>query len=218
MPILREQDKQAIRERLQGMTNPVKIVVFTQELGDCQYCPQTKELMTELAELSDKLTLEVKNLVIDKEDAELYDIDKVPAIAIVGIEDGKDVDPGIRFFGIPAGYEFAALLEDILMVSNKQSGLPDGVKNYLKTLDTTVRIMVFVTPTCPYCPNAVFTAHQFALESDKVTGMMIEATEFPDLSNRFEVRAVPKIVVNEKAEIEGAVPPEVFVDLIKQSI
>ena len=123
MPILREQDKQAIRERLREMTNPVKIVVFTQELGDCQYCPQTKELMTELAELSDKLTLEVKNLVIDKEDAELYDVDKVPAIAIVGIEDGRDVDYGIRFFGIPAGYEFAALLEDILMVSNKQSGL-----------------------------------------------------------------------------------------------
>lgn len=218
MPFLSEQDKQAVRERLSGMQNPVKIVLFTQELGDCMYCPQTKELMEELVGLSDKLSLEVKNLVIDKEDAQLYDVDKVPAIAVVGVEDGKDVDYGIRFFGIPAGYEFAALLEDILMVSRGESGLPQKVKDYLKTLDVPVRIMVFVTPTCPYCPNAVFTAHQFALESDKVTGMMVEATEFPDWANRFEVRAVPKIVVNERAEIEGAVPPEVFVDLIKQSI
>ncbi len=218
MPILSEQDKKAIQERLAGMKRPVKLVLFVQELGDCQYCPQTKELMTELASLSDKLELEVKNLVIDKEDAQLYDIDKVPAIAIVAVDGDKEIDYGIRFFGIPAGYEFAALLEDILMVSSGESNLPDSVKEYLKTLDTPVRIMVFVTPTCPYCPNAVFTAHQFALESDKVTGMMIEATEFPQLSERFEVRAVPKIVVNEKAEIEGAVPPEVFVDLIKQSI
>jgi len=112
MGLLSEKDKQAIRERLASMENPVKLVNFTQEL-ECQFCRETRMLVEELADLSDKITLEKYNFVTDKQQAEKYGIDKIPATIVMSPEK----DYGIRFYGIPSGYEFATLLEDILMVS-----------------------------------------------------------------------------------------------------
>jgi glutaredoxin len=77
----------------------------------------------------------------------------------------------------------------------------------LKDLDKPVNMYVFVTPTCPYCPQAVILAHQMALESPMVESEMIEATEFPELSMRFNVSGVPQTTINEgSGTVVGAVP------------
>ncbi len=209
MGLLSDKDKAAIKERLAGMTNPVKLVNFTQEL-ECQYCRETRMLMEELAELSDLITLEKYNFLTDKEEAEKYGLDKIPATIVM--DDNKDY--GIRYFGIPSGYEFASLLEDILMVSSGDSGLEPESREKLATLEKPVHIQVFVTPTCPYCPMAVRLAHQIAFESDKVRGDMIEVTEFPHLGNKYGVMGVPKSIFNEKVELEGAVPEPHFVEKV----
>ncbi len=57
-------------------------------------------------------------------------------------------------------------------------------------------------------------AHQFAMESDLVTADMVEATEFPHLSMRYQVRAVPRTIVNETGAIEGGLPEHMFVDQV----
>ncbi len=219
MAILSEQDKQAIKERLSNMTKPVKFVLFIQQVGECQYCKETEELMRELTSISDKLSLEVKNLAIDKELAELYDVDKVPAIVLLGVDDkGEDVDYGIRFYGIPAGYEFATLLEDILMISNEDSHLDENIKMELAKIEQPVRIKVFITPSCPYCPQSVFAAHQLAFESKFIVSEMVEAQEFPQLSNLHSVRAVPKTVINDKVDFEGAMPVNMVMEYLKKAL
>ncbi len=202
MSILKDKDKEEIRNRLKAMTGKVKLVYFTQEL-ECQFCRETGILLNELAELSDLLEVETFNFVNDKEVVEKYKVDKIPAVVML---DGNDKDYGIRFYGIPSGYEFATLLEDILMVSSGQSGLSSAIIDELAKLENDVHMQVFVTPTCPYCPGAVLTAHKMAFESDKVSADMVEATEFPHLSNRYNVRGVPRTVVNEEHTIEGMVP------------
>ncbi len=209
MGLLSDKDKAAIKERLAGMTNPVKLVNFTQEL-ECQYCRETRMLMEELAELSDLITLEKYHFLTDKEKAEEYKIDKIPATIVMS----EDKDYGIRYFGIPSGYEFASLLEDILMISAGDSGLEPESREKLAKLEKPVHIQVFVTPTCPYCPMAVRLAHQIAFESDKVRGDMIEVTEFPHLGNKYGVMGVPKSVFNEKVELEGAVPEPHYVEKV----
>ena len=98
--------------------------------------------MTELSELSDKLELEVYNFQIDKEQVAQYKVDKVPAIVIEGQK-----DYGVRYYGIPAGYEFASLLEAITAVSKGESGLTPESKEKVGTLDRALHIQVFVTPT-----------------------------------------------------------------------
>jgi glutaredoxin-like protein len=205
MPTLSEKERQQVAERFQAIENPVKLIHFTQEL-ECETCAIAGEILGEIVELSPKLSLEIYNFHADKEKAAQYGIDKVPATILEGAR-----DYGVRFYGLPAGFEFATLLEGILKVSRGQSGLSPEIAERLRELTTPVHLEVLVTPTCPYCPGMVHLAHQLAIESDLVTADMVEATEFPDLVRRYSVEGVPKTVVNGNFGIEGAVPKADFV-------
>lgn len=212
MAILSENDRKEISNRLEQMLNPVRIIFFNQVLADCQYCQLTKDLLIEVASLSDNISFQEYNFAIDKDKAELYEIDKIPGTVLCGVnEQDEAIDYGIKLFGIPSGYEFASLLEGIMMISSGESGLIPKLKEKLKNIKEKIHIQVFITPPCPYCPRAVITAYKIALESNFVTAAMVEATEFPELSRKYNVRAVPKIVVNDTTHFEGALPDEVFV-------
>ena len=115
-------------------------------------------------------------------------------------------DYGIRYYGIPSGYEFSTLVQDVLMIGEGDPALSDDTEAWLADLDTPIHLQVFVTPTCPYCPRAVLLAHQLAMASDMVTADMIEATEFPHLSMKYQVMGVPRTVINESVYQEGAAP------------
>ncbi len=216
MSLLNDDIRQQVRDEFDNLSEPVKLVMFTQEM-ECQYCSETRELVEEVAELSDKISLEVYDFVADKEIVEQYDIDKIPAVAIVA--DGEDAkDFGIRLYGIPSGYEFSTLIADIVMVSGRESGLDDATKAYVQGLESPLHMQVFVTPTCPYCPQAVRLAHMMAMESDMVVGDMVEATEFPHLSQKYQVMGVPRTVINEGTFVEGAVPVGMLMDKVKEAL
>ena len=141
MALIRDDDASEIRDRLKGLIEPVRLVHFTQELN-LQYGREAKQLLEELVALSDKLSLVVYNFLLDKERVSEYAIDKVPATAV---RNGKDY--GIRFYGLPAGYEFATLLDAILSVSQRDSGLKPENKEKLAKLSQPLHLEVFVTPT-----------------------------------------------------------------------
>ena len=145
MALLREQDRNHLIEEFKGLRDPVKLLMFTQEL-ECTYCRETRMIAEELAELSDAISLEVYNFVTDKEVAEQYGIDKIPAIAVLRGGD-EPVDYGIRFYGIPSGYEFSTVIEDIMMVSRGESGLSEASKAQVAGLTQPLHLQVFVTPT-----------------------------------------------------------------------
>ena len=215
MSLLNDDIRQQVRDEFENLTNSVKLVMFTQEM-ECQYCSETRSLIEEVAELSDKISVEIYDQLADKEIAEQYNIDKIPAVAIV--TDGEDAkDYGIRFYGIPSGYEFSTLIGDIIMVSLRESGLDDETKKYLQELASPLHMQVFVTPTCPYCPNAVRLAHMMAMENELIVGDMVEATEFPHLSQKYQVMGVPRTVINEDHFIEGAVPVQMLLDKVKEA-
>jgi len=141
MAIIRDDDATEIRERLREMVEPGKLIHFTQELN-LEYGRETRMLLEEVAALSDKLTLEVLNFLIDKEKVAEYGVDKVPATVI---RNGRDY--GIRFYGIPAGYEFSTFLDAILNVSKGDSGLKPESKEKLAAVTQPLHLEVFVTPT-----------------------------------------------------------------------
>ncbi len=141
MELIGDDDALEIRERLKGLVDPVKLVHFTQELN-LQHGREARQLLEELVALSDKLSLEVYNFLLDKDKVSEYAVDKVPATAV---RNGKDY--GIRFYGLPAGYEFATLLDAILSVSRGDSGLKRENKEKLAKVSEPVHLQVFVTPT-----------------------------------------------------------------------
>lgn len=213
MGLIPEDHKMHVKEELQqGVTNPVRIVVFSQEL-ECQFCKEARELAQEVASLlPEKITVEVYDFVKDEAKAKELNVDKVPAIAIVGAR-----DYGIRFYGIPYGYEFNTFIDDIINVSKGTTNLAEDTKAKLKTLDQPVHIQVFVTLTCPYCPVAAGLAHKFAIESDKIKSDVVEAGEFPQMAQKYSVMGVPKIVMNERTEVVGAVPEAQLLALVLQA-
>ncbi|MGQ9457945.1 MAG: protein disulfide oxidoreductase [Anaerolineae bacterium] len=212
MPLLSGKDAAYLREEFaKHLVHPVRLVMFTQTFA-CQYCKETEQIVREVADLSDKIEAEIYNFVTDAEKAKEYGVDKIPAIAVVG-----ERDYGIRFYGIPSGYEFTSLIEDILDVSRGKTSLSDETRQALAQLTEPMHIQVFVTPTCPYCPGAVRLAHQLAMESDLVRADMVEAIEFPHLANKYQVMGVPRTVFNETVHQEGAVPEPIFVARLLQA-
>jgi len=206
MSLISEKDAEHLRQEFETeLVSPVKMIMFTQTV-ECQFCAETRNIVEELAALSDKIEAEVYNFVTDKDVAERYEIDKIPAIAIVRDDDGKKVDYGIRFYGIPSGYEFTSIVEDLIDVSKGESGLQPRTKEAVAAIDQPVHFQVFVTPTCPYCPQAVRLAHRFAMENDLIRADMVEAIEFPHLANKYGVYGVPRTVINESTHQEGAAP------------
>jgi len=207
--IIPEEHKQHIKEELEkNLQGPVRLIVFTQEM-ECQFCKQTRELVEEVATLSDKIAVEVYDFVKDNGKAKEYRIDKVPAIAIIG-----NKDYGIRIYGIPYGYEFSPFIEAIINVSKGYTDLSEETKQKLKSIDKPVHIQVFVTLTCPYCPLVTALAHKFAIENDLIRADIIEAAEFPHLAQKYSIMGVPKVVINEQIEFVGVLPEENFLQQV----
>lgn len=212
MAFISDKDRAQLRGEFAHLDQPVKLVLFVDD-ENCTYCGETKQLLEEVASLSPQLEIATYHLQADAAKAAEFGIDKAPATVIMN---GKDY--GIRYFGMPAGYEFGSLIDDILDVSRGESGLQPATKAALAKLTQPLHLQVFVTPTCPYCPSAVRLAHKMAMENGLVSADMIEATEFPELSEKYEVMGVPRTVINDRRYFEGAVPEAAFLQAALQTL
>jgi glutaredoxin-like protein len=209
MGFLDNKIKDELTQVFKGLKKEVTIKYFTQEI-ECQFCKDTKSMLQELKQISDKIKLEIYDFIKDKALAGKLGVDKIPAVVVM-----DDTDYGIKFYGIPAGYEFGSLIEAIKMVSTGETTLNDESKTFLDSLQKDIHLQVFVTPTCPYCQGAVILAHRMAFYSPRVRADMIEATEFPHLSQKYQVMGVPRTVINETVFQEGAAPENLIINKIK---
>lgn len=218
--LLKAKDEEYVRNLLeQNLVEPVELVLFLESPGasrvtehNKQYLAYTEEILTEVSNLSDKINLTIYK--DDKEKEKEYGVENISAFFI----EGKNTNKNIVYYGIPSGHEFSSLLEDIIDVSKGETQLPDKLKEMVRKISSNVNILVFVTPTCPHCPQAVRTAHQFALENKLIRSSMIEAQEFPEWSNKYNVYAVPKVVINDKMQFEGAVPEDTFLNSVYEAL
>jgi alkyl hydroperoxide reductase subunit AhpF len=142
MAILTPQNEREIRTVFEQLRDPVKLVVFSQSLAAADLCAQNEQLVHEVASLSDKISVEVLNLAIDRTRAEGYGVDQVPAIVVEGAR-----DYGLRFYGVPLGYEFSNLIDAIIVASTGEPALTEATKAALTGLTSDVDIKVFSTPT-----------------------------------------------------------------------
>lgn len=179
---------------------------------ECHTCHDAGELLEEVVTLSDKLNLEVHDLVADMEMAKHLGVERIPGLVMQGKNRGV-----LRYFGVPAGYEFGVLIEALKDLSQGTTQLSAETRKQISQLPAPVHIKVLVTPTCPYCPLAARLAHQMAVESSQVTADIIEVSEFPDVTQRYHVFGVPKIVLNEKTFLEGALPEAQFLNKVLEA-
>ena len=141
MALISEGVAAEVRQQFNAMVNPVRLVHFTQEIN-LEYGREARELLQEVAALSDKVSLEVVDYLLDRERVQEFGVEHVPATVVCGAK-----DYGIRFYGLPAGYEFSNLLDAIVAVSKGDSGLSAASREKLAQLTDPVHLQVFVTPT-----------------------------------------------------------------------
>jgi len=207
---LDERTAEAVRRLFSRMVADVRLYYFASS-EDTPYQRATREVLRALSELSDKL-----HLVEADEASPLasrYGVDKFPAILVHGVEEYN-----IRYFGAPLGHEFGVLVRTIVDASRGEVELPPDVVSAISKVGERVHVQVFVTPTCPYCSLAARAAFMYAIVNLNVVADVIEAAEFPELADRYAVYAVPKVVINDQVEFEGAVPHEVFVERILEAV
>lgn len=135
-----------ISEVFAGLKNPVHIMFFGSKTN-CDYCDDTRQLVEEVAALSDLMSIEIYDMETDSDLAAKYHVDKAPGVVIAAKEGDQVTDFGVRLSGIPSGHEFTSLIQDILLVSNRDSGLNSQTREFLKGLDKPILLQVFVTPT-----------------------------------------------------------------------
>lgn len=186
-----------VREMLAPVEKPVEMVVFTtsgiefpgQEMGLQE---ETLGLLKEIAALSGHLSLEQRSIHADTE-AQNLGLSYAPTLLIR--EKGSDRS-NIRFLGLPAGYEFGTLIETLLMLGTSESKLGKKSRAEVQKITTPVRMQSFVTPTCPYCPQAVLAAYKMAYHNPNVIAEGVEASEFPLLSSRYNISGVPDTIIS----------------------
>lgn len=220
--LLDKKTSEQVGELLNKMTGKVEIIVFK---GNNEFSVVTEQLFTEISQITDKvkvISYDITSPVSDE-----FEIDRTLTPASVML-DSQGNDRGVRFYGIPSGHEFSTLLQDILAMS-KNGEVEFSQKNIdrIKTIDKKVRIRVFVTPTCPYCPKAVISAHQTAMaNSEMVVAEMFEANEFGNESQKYNVSSVPHTIIEVKenddwvktGEFIGAYPEDNYISELMQAI
>jgi len=190
------------------VAEPVKLFFFEQSIG-CETCAPTRRALEQIARDNPHVTVEVLNLVLDKERAAAHGVDRVPAVIITA--SGRD---RVRYYGAPLRGELPTLLQAIAMSGTGETMLSEQSRALLDGLTAPVALQVFFTPTCVYCPQMISLANQAAIHSPLVSATAIDATEFPDLVRRYNVNGVPKIVINDTMEVMGAAPEEDFISAI----
>ena len=144
--LLNDDITRQVTEFFQQLQEPVEVLYFGRK-DDCDYCDDTRLLLEEVVETSDKLALSTYDIDADAGLAEQYRVDKVPGIVIAGRDGEQILDYGIRYSGIPAGSEFSSLINTMVLVSSRDSGLDPQTRQVLAGLKKPVHLQVFVTPT-----------------------------------------------------------------------
>ena len=217
--VLDDQVLKQVGEAFEKLNEPVQLLYF-ETRQDCEYCDETRQLLEEVAGANDKIGLSVYDVEENQEVASQFNVTRAPSLVIAAKNGSQIMDFGIQYSGIPSGHEFSTLINDILLVSGRDSGLSQKTREFLKSLDTPLLLQVFVTPSCPYCPRAVLLAHQMAMENPKmIRAEGVEATEFPELAAQFYVGGVPQTVINSGAKmVVGAVPEQNLLTQIRAAL
>jgi len=205
--LLSTESRKALKEDFLQLKEPVTIFVFTDDEGNKPFTEFSVKLISELSEISDKILPRFEK--IRGESAAKYGVSRVPTLLI------EPEKYGIRFIGAPAGEEARTLILSLLMASTGMTILSDSAKKRLTDLKDKRNVKVFVSPTCPYCPQQAAIAIATAIEKrGLVTAEVIEIFENKDLATTYDALSVPQTFVEEKLVGLGLQPEEVFIESV----
>ncbi len=219
-PIISDRDKSQLKRSFRkDLKGPVQLRLFTQRQSvitipgrECPSCPQTQQLMEELASLSPKINLETVDFYGEPHVARDSAVTRIPAVVL-----SNDGACRAKFYGSPMGYEVATIVDGIKAISRGVSPLSMETRKNLRQISRDVHIQVFVTPADANCPGLARLAHAMALDCPSITADVVEIQEFPALTRAYGVRSVPSTVINEYIRFAGVVAESQLLEKVLQA-
>lgn len=200
------QELEQIRQRFEQLSGSVKIDYFHQSTSTivipgrepCATCDEVREALREIAALSDKIQLSVRELADEPAEAKKRGIDRVPGIVIRG-----ELNRPLRFYGLPAGTFLPLLLGAIIGASGKAPQPPAAVSRSLKKLRAPLHLRVFGSLTHDPSGMAATAAFGLALSSSKVDATVYQIDEFPALAQQLRITRIPMTFIDQRGGFAG---------------
>jgi thioredoxin reductase (NADPH) len=205
--LINEDIKKSLREAFKQLKDTVLIEVYTQAGMNEPFNEAAVSFLKVIPELTDKIEVDFYRL--KDEHAQKRGIERSPTILIAPDK------YNIRYTGTPAGEEAGSFVIALIMASTGKTFISDDSKKRLERLKDKRHVRVFVSPTCPYCPQQVIYAVSAAIEKrDLISVEMIEIYENIDLAEKYAAMSVPKTFIGETLIAPGLVPEDYFIESI----
>ena len=203
---LSEEDaKKQLRHFFEEMPHAIPLVLFCEPTGkNAPFADGARQVIRAVRELTDKVTLREYNL--DHALAKEWGITRSPTL-VFAQETFK-----IRWLGAPLGHEAQTFMEAISIIGYQEPGLSKEAMKVLAKLDSPRALKIFVSPSCPYCPQVAANGIRAAVaRPDLISLEIIDILANPDLADQYAAQSVPQVFANEKQIGLGAQPEELFV-------
>jgi len=209
--IITDDIKQILRDTFKELKEPVRIEVFTKQGINDKYNEITLSLLKQIASLSN--LIDVSFHEIGGQRSIERKVDRSPTVLIAPDK------YSIRFTGAPLGEEGRSLIMSIIMASTGSVIIePDSVKKLL-TLKERRDIRVFVSPTCPYCPQQFLYAVSCAIaRPELITTEAMEIYENRDIALKLGIVSVPQTTINGVLTGKGLQPEEFFIESVMTGV
>lgn len=216
--MISSRDQAALRQRFQqDLASRVRLDFFSLRKtsiyvpgrDECVYCDEERAMLGEIAALSSRIALTEHDFDSERQVAASFGVEHVPAVVIRGV-----TNRAIRFLGLPGGVQFTPFVETIINASRGEVPLEQDAARQLKRLKSGLRLRLMVTPPCQFSSKQIGVVTKLALASKRITLDIIEVTQFPDLIHRYDLVAVPSLVIEDKAVIPGTIDEAPLLDLL----
>lgn len=197
--MISDEVKAYIKEKFSKIKTPIRV---------CYNYPSNykyKNLIEELIKLISSNKVKVIRI------GRVYDLS--PFFLIKGLQE-KD----IKFFGLPIGHEFSVFIDALIYCATGNVPLTKSIINEVKSINEYVKVEIFVTPTCPYCSRVSKAFIMYSIVNSNIDVNIINLVDFPELAEKYEIYAVPKVFINGIPAFEGALPHKLIVKRIKEVI
>lgn len=199
-----QQYLQQLRETFDNMPGgDIQLLLFVDKNKDDVFVQASRQVIRAFRELSSRITL--REYGLDHELAQRYNVSSSPTILI------EPERFSLRWLGAPMGEEARTFLDALLLIGYGESQFNDQTKAVLKKLDTPRQVKIFVSPTCPYCPQQAINGVKAAIEKpEQVSVEIIDIQSETELANQYGAQSVPQAFANDVLIGQGAQAEEVF--------
>lgn len=200
---LGEQIESELKTVFSRLPYPIQLVLFTREGVNDVLNRAARELIGTFQRLTDKITLQEYEL--NHQLARQWGITRSPTLVF---------DPelySIRYLGVPYGEEGRTLVGMLILLGLRTGNLNEQAEKVLQKLDSERAVKVFVSPTCPYCPDQALNAVKAAITRPELVSLeIIDIQANADLAEQYSAFSVPQTFANDMLIAQGAQTEELF--------